>query len=506
MSNYGISASLHDSLRTCHGEWRTFINERQDLEGVRVSCGFSELNRAAALRGERPPSEVITAVEHFVRKVAAVVLERSESTEQDPTVVDTLFRGLNFGENRHATGVRNVLRTAVNTAALEQMIPEARFLQQITAPVAQEISPIIDDEDRGEEQYALVRMLCDSAQEHDDLSVFSEQDVLRDAVLISDHHVGTLNTFAILRERLTAGSYDAYIARNILSAAHKPTEARKHVPEKISVDAARLVSIVQAARDTDRQGAIDFLTKPGMQDLWPERLQRALVDSRYMHVESLDQAMLWGKKWAHILIDAREVGLAEIQGALDRYVGAMALTATTAGGRTAATKGFGQKPNPKKRRKPLQEAAPQNSPETEDNTELRVKNVCVVNPNTGEITTDQTDIDSLMEAIVRDHGNSPSLREDLNTIMSWIAGIDFSTGVIRGVKKYKHLITLNGQQYPVFGLKPNEAVGLSTKWERTRRFRVLFMQLDPETFGLLAVGERDTIMQTERALGMRNAA
>ncbi|MCA9348522.1 hypothetical protein KC878_00005, partial [Candidatus Saccharibacteria bacterium] len=118
-----------------------------------------------------------------------------------------------------------------------------------------------------------------------------------------------------------------------------------------------------------------------------------------------------------------------------------------------------------------------------------------------KVASEKLGLEELIENYVNQYRGTRLLYEDLVAAVEWLRKIDFSNGPVRGVKQHHYTIEIDGKMLPVYGLKPQDAVGVPTRSKTARHTRVTFTYTE-QTITVVDIHYRGDMAQLERSLGL----
>lgn len=313
--------------------------------------------------------------------------------------------------------------------------------------------------------------------------------------------------FKELNVRFSNGEFDELIAKDIFANELKGVSTGES-----SETFSKIVKLVQAVSEKTLPEIVNFLASNS--DLWPSDISRLVAGNK----ADLAKILNTNTDFVDMILEENMItrGENEIQKnifdrSMEEYKVICQRIASIATGKTPFTKA-----QIMRARLGADTHATTTIPETTTSTPTKIdaepyKLIFIT--QAGENIHEQTDkfIDSILPQVYKERRRTDAnFEEDLENIFKFLRNINPSNGQVRGVKKYKAGSTKRGdQEYAIFGLKPTDAPGLSTKTSEAKNLRVLFgFSDDKEKKELVVFGvaKRDQVKALERNLGVSSSA
>lgn len=115
---------------------------------------------------------------------------------------------------------------------------------------------------------------------------------------------------------------------------------------------------------------------------------------------------------------------------------------------------------------------------------------------------DEANFDSMVKDFMSNNQHGDKFIQDIENILSHVKhGIDIVSGQTNGLKKMSFSVNIGHKTYDVWEYKPLQPSGLSIVSHRAKKFRMLFVRLEENTFGVLKLFNRDETNNVINSLG-----
>lgn len=351
-----------------------------------------------------------------------------------------------------------------------------------------------------DDQYRVLKIVGDTEELQDEEGGAAAQTDFLLAAAMYAHRTGTPDIASVLTERLQTGTYDQYVARDLLQfvSGGLPEQFRLLQP---LTQAYRLIRKV--TRDKEDAEVIHELAY-SVNEWTPEMLlpvRRAK--------ENMLLAAAMASRWAVHTTEKAGLTIPHDQGqAFKREM--QNFTEAQNPGVAAARRLIQQYtvPDPRFQEKPRQQTSVQETVPTQE-VIIPQRRLVVIAPDGTEHERGSERFNRMLTSnITIDRGSR--LGEAVETILDFMSTkLDFSQGLPNGVKKYDDMVTEDGRLVPVYGFKPKDASGLSTSSKQKVDIRILFSlfkqteQDETESIEILGVAFRDKIGTLAHRLGIK---
>ena len=361
-----------------------------------------------------------------------------------------------------------------------------------------------EDQPETEREYDVIKLLiADKAQETDEENRgWSPSGALNHMVTLADPGLHDA-----LSAKVHEGRYDRLIARDVLDfIATGP---------QLTNGLAKIGQLVQFFSATlprnfvgDRQAYVHERMLAALA-AWPADQQRGLQEVRLSLAQHLDAT---GHRSAAFVQENLAAASPDPEATFRKELG-LTLSAMARVARPGTySKATLMKVRADRKRAKKAPAAQPEQPAEEPETEYFVPWAILRLKGDGmghveEVSEDNAPLDSVHGEYLKKYGYQPgSLMDDAaRQVLDNLPKLDFSTGHIPGVKRLVGQVRPRDTAdagWPLFEYKPMEAAGTSSSAQRAKKLRVLFAMLEDHRLGVIAMLERDDMLNYLRNNGI----
>lgn len=491
-----------------------------DVEQVYLETGYGFSEGTTA----REACKSLFGVEHarrHERSVSSRQMERAEKptsamlrfvafmdAEQQKQVIHEILN-----ENIKHSPLRNTLKRGLDESVKYSVIYRALYEGSFKV-VDQYNESLVDDVPAEVQEYQLLKTFASIQPSPNEEPTDSTDPAVTLTTMLyidADSKEGEPALPDSLFDRLQAGEYEDLIASDFL---HYVSGNSSFEDPKLDEAANQIRFIHQMMRttlgaDVNKDTLINSIVSN--KDNWPLGIQAGFKEARKRLIgqtggilrlvteqligdnfisESGDNEQdfiegLHDVEWDFERLKAKKLGAQAARGSMARIKHEDALSAVQS----------------KRRRKQQSAATKEKAEETEPEKIKEPRKLGYLDDKGVVHSADSEKYSELIEDFMDKKPNQVELQSDIDKILKYISEIDFSTRV-NGVTKYGGTVQLGEGKTNVFGLKPQDAPGLSTKTKIVKKHRILFSFVGEDQVAILGIVPRPELGKFGENIGL----
>ncbi len=454
------------------------------------------LKRRAATTVLDPTETVIFAGARF----AAAIDDIDDRKVAVNNFLKDSLKGTMFEDGRAAIGLAHIEESILFRA--EQKLEMAAACLQITSPVDETIaaSPV-------EDRYRLVKALSGLLipEQPDETSEISSMTPLSE-VINEYFALSESSTPQELKSQLEQGQFDRLIAQEVVEFLQTIDESERDALPNGMGRVARLVSYTQHSNP-----GLSAEERPAVMaanlEYWGRESLAYISEIRAGIVRDFTTYARRAQAVVGPLIDQSGSPSTDFGSAMNAYY-AMALREIAHSPLHHATDRARAGVESRRRRRQAAHAASVAVQAQAECSSVPREPVILMamskDLETGYAPKAELSTEDLVDDYISKHASEKNFAEELRAILNHFTnGIDFSSGEASGIKKLKlGSLTVEGRAREVWEYKPIHASGVSLLSYRAKKFRMMFVRLDDNKVGVIAMFNRDKFNEIAKGLGL----
>ncbi len=339
-------------------------------------------------------------------------------------------------------------------------------------------------------------------------------DMPTELALVGAFEIAGSSFLSKLQSELDSGQYDVYVARTMLNAilALNP-EQRNNLPNGLG-SLSRIIRFAQAINPEladNPQATVEILAN-NMGE-WSKDSLASLAKSRQALADSMTKSMRYAKtNFADLVVPNDDIDWqSQFRDTYEECViEALRFRLAASGSQASpASRLTVLRLNSRRRERLVQKRTVDNlasiavAASEADNSREPIKLAGLHKVTTrGFEEGDEASFESMAKDFLSNNQHGDKFVHDIENILEHVKyGVDIVSGQTHGIKKMRFSVNIGHKTYDVWEYKPIQASGLSIVSRRAKKFRMLFVRLEENTFGVLKLFNRDEANNVINSLG-----